>query len=128
MLRILIILYLFRKNTSQSGLYALSWSCLLMEHGLSNCSDSAKAEIQRLVDTQATLLSVVLSVGNCKKNAKAYQTLSAMWRSVKDSEELYGNAITSSDPSTHIVVFGSYFVRYLTETKRVDLINKYKVF
>lgn len=120
-------MYLFRKHTSQSGLYALGWSCLLIEHGLSNCSDSAKAEFQRLVDTQGTLLSVVLAVGNKNKNAKAYRTLSAMWRSVKGSEELYGNAITSSEPSTHIVVFGSYLIRYLTETKRVDLINKYKV-
>ncbi|XP_021942062.1 eIF-2-alpha kinase activator GCN1, partial [Zootermopsis nevadensis] len=115
------------KHTSQSGLYALGWSCLLIEHGLSNCSDSAKAEFQRLVDTQGTLLSVVLAVGNKNKSAKAYRTLSAMWRSVKGSEELYGNALTSSEPSTHIVVFGSYLIRYLTETKRVDLINKYKV-
>jgi DNA gyrase/topoisomerase IV subunit B len=100
---------------------------LLIEHGLNNCSDNAKAEFQRLVDTQATLLSVVLAVGNNRKSAKAYRTLSAMWRSVKGSEELYGNAITSSEAGTHIVVFGSYLIQHLTETKRADLINKYKV-
>jgi hypothetical protein len=100
---------------------------LLVEHGLKNCSDNAKAEFQRLADAQATLLSVVLGAGNKKKTAKAYRTLSAMWRCVKDSEELYGNAITSSVPSKHIVVFGSYLIQYLTETRRADLIKKYKV-
>jgi hypothetical protein len=98
-----------------------------VEHGLGSCSDSTEAEFQHLVDTQATLLSVVLALGNKKKNAKAYRTLSAMWRSVKVSEELYGNAVINSEPSTHIVVFGSHLIRYLTETKRVELINKYKV-
>lgn len=122
-----ISLYVFRNNTSQSGLYALKWSCLLVEHGLNNCSDNAKAEFQHLVDTQATLLSVVLAIGNKKKSAKAYRTLSAMWRCVKGSEELYGNAITGSVTSTHIVVFGSYLIQHLTETRRADLIKKYKV-
>jgi hypothetical protein len=118
---------LCRNNTSQNGLYALRWSCLLVEHGLNNCSDNTKAEFLRLVDTQATLLSVVLAVGKNKKTSKAYRILSAMWRSVKGSEELYGNAITSTEPSTHIVVFGSYFIQHLTETKRADLIKIYKV-
>ncbi|KAJ9595704.1 hypothetical protein L9F63_013117, partial [Diploptera punctata] len=113
-------------NTSQSGLFALTWSCLLIEHGLNNCSDNAKAEFQRLVETQAILLSVVLAVEN-KKSDRAYRILTSMWKSVKGSEELYGNAITNSEPSTQIVVFGSYLIRYLTETKRTDLINKYKV-
>ncbi|PSN30844.1 hypothetical protein C0J52_25718 [Blattella germanica] len=114
-------------NTSHSGLYALRWSCLLVEHGLKNCSDNAKAEFQRLVETQAILLSVVLAAGNRKNSARAYRILSAMWKSVTDSEELYGNAISSSDQSTQIVTFGSYFIRYLTETKKIELIGKYKV-
>lgn len=79
------------------------------------------------MDTQAALLSVVLAVGKSKKTVKAYRILSAMWRSVKGSEELYGSAITSSEPSTHVVVFGSYFIQHLTETKRADLIKIYKV-
>lgn len=79
------------------------------------------------MDTQATLLSVVLAVGKNKNTSKVYRTLSAMWRSVKGSEELYGHAITSSEPSTHIVVFGSYFIQHLAETRRADLIKMYKV-
>nr|CAD7433309.1 unnamed protein product [Timema monikensis] len=114
------------KNTSQSGLYALSWSCLLIEHGLNNCSDNAKAEFQRLVDAQAVLLSVVAAAGVGRNTAKAYKILSTMWKSVKGSEELYSNALTSAEPSAHIVVFGSYLIRYLSETKRTELIAKYK--
>jgi hypothetical protein len=72
-------------------------------------------------------LSVVLAAGNKKRAAKAYRTLSAMWRCVKDSEELYGNAVTSSVPSTQIVVFGSYLIQHLTQLRRADLIRKYKV-
>ena len=121
-------MYLFhRNNTSQSGQYALGWSCLLIEHGLNNCSDNAKAEFQRLVETQAILLSVVLAAANKKKSDRAYRILTYMWKSVKGSEELYGNAITSSEASTHIVVFGSYLIRHLTESKRTEVISKYKV-
>nr|CAD7442358.1 unnamed protein product [Timema bartmani] len=114
------------KNTSQSGLYALSWSCLLIEHGLNNCSDNAKAEFQRLVDAQAVLLSVVAAAGVGRNTAKAYKILSTMWKSVKGSEELYSNALTNAEPSAHIVVFGSYLIRYLSEIKRTELIAKYK--
>ena len=99
----------------------------MVEHGLKNCSDNAKAEFQRLVETQAILLSVVLAAGNRKNSARAYRILSAMWKSVTDSEELYGNAISSSDQSTQIVTFCYYFIAYFTETKKIELIRKYKV-
>ncbi|KAJ8872924.1 hypothetical protein PR048_026540 [Dryococelus australis] len=114
------------KNTSQSGLYALGWSCLLIEHGLNNCSDNAKAEFQQLVEAQTWLLSVVVATQDRRICSKAYRLLSKTWRAVKGCEELYGNALSSAEPGSQVVVFGSYLLQYLTETKKADLINKYK--
>ncbi|XP_066998088.2 stalled ribosome sensor GCN1 [Anabrus simplex] len=112
--------------TSQSGLIALSWTCILVVNGLRNCSDNAKAEFQKLVNTQATLLAVVVAARNPKKNAKAYRLLSSTLSSIDGVEELYANAVSAAEPGSHTVVFGAYLIRHLNDAKKLNLV-KFKV-
>ncbi|XP_049938173.1 eIF-2-alpha kinase activator GCN1 [Schistocerca serialis cubense] len=113
-------------STSQTGLFALGWSCLLVQHGFKNSSDNTKAEFRRLIEVQAMLLNIVVAARRPKKSHKAYHLLSTTWKSVKECEELYVNAITNLDPGAHVLVLGSCLIQYLTCIKKTDLFNKFK--
>ncbi|XP_039292554.1 eIF-2-alpha kinase activator GCN1 [Nilaparvata lugens] len=114
------------KNIAQSGLFALEWSSLLVEQGLGKCSSVGKGEFQRLVETQSIILSIIVAAGNKKRTNKAYKVFCRMWRSSPEMVELYGNALSSLPATAHTVVFGSYFLQFLGESKQNDIIEKYK--
>ncbi|RZF42658.1 hypothetical protein LSTR_LSTR001453 [Laodelphax striatellus] len=114
------------KNIAQSGLFALEWSSLLVEQGLSKCSSVGKGEFQRLVETQSIILSIIVAAGNKKRTSKAFKVFCRIWRSSPEMIELYGNALSSLPPTAHTVVFGSYFLQFLGDTKQSEIIEKYK--
>lgn len=63
---LMIFFFNFSKSTAQSGLFALEWTSLLVEQGLNKCTDIGKNEFQRLVETQAILISIIVAAGNSK--------------------------------------------------------------
>lgn len=128
--------FLNRRYTCQNGLYALSWSCLLVQHTLSRCSsEMVESELPRLILTQAQLLSVIVATSEHKRaTERAYHYLKIMWRNNPNIEESYANTLANTisdhpanEPMHHLVVCASFLVRYLTEAKRQDLLTKHKV-
>ncbi|KAG8223949.1 hypothetical protein J437_LFUL003757 [Ladona fulva] len=115
------------KNTAQTGLYALGWSCLLIQHGFKKHFETSKVEFQRLIEVQAILLLIVVAAEDSLRSRKAYQILSSTWHSVPGSENVCGDIVVGgSEPSTHNAILGAYLIRYLASEKKTDLINKYK--
>lgn len=70
-----------RKNTSQTGLYALRWSTVLVEGALKAPEDVL--DYNTLVLAQANLLAVVTAYGDKKKNEKGYSLVSTYFNNVK---------------------------------------------
>ncbi|GBP56848.1 eIF-2-alpha kinase activator GCN1 [Eumeta japonica] len=66
------------KSTCQSGLYALRWSCVLVEGSLKNHVGD-EVDYQTIVLAQANLLAVITAFGDHKKNSKAYSVLNNSW-------------------------------------------------
>ncbi|XP_046688091.1 eIF-2-alpha kinase activator GCN1-like [Homalodisca vitripennis] len=111
------------KSTAETGLIALYWSTLLVEHGLAKCTDSGKAHFQQLVEAQSVLFSAIIAANIAKKTEKAYQLLGGPW---KRYQELYSNAVPSLPQTVHTVVFGAYYIRHLIESKNQDVVDKLK--
>lgn len=60
----------------------------------------------------------------CRKTEKAHHLMTGPWKKYQD---LYTNAVSSLPQNVHTVVFAAYFIRFLTERKNQDVIDKIKV-
>ncbi|XP_028035975.1 eIF-2-alpha kinase activator GCN1 isoform X1 [Bombyx mandarina] len=68
------------KSNSQSGLFALRWSSVLVES--SPKSLEHEVDLNSLILAQANLLATVCAYGDKKKNKKAYSVLHAVWSKI----------------------------------------------
>ncbi|XP_047528363.1 eIF-2-alpha kinase activator GCN1 [Vanessa atalanta] len=87
------------KSTSQTGLYALRWTTILVE-GSINAPDDV-LDYTTLVLAQANLLAVVTAYGDKKKNEKGYSMLHNSWKAM-GSEKLqkWLNVLLSQPPDS----------------------------
>ncbi|CAH3879772.1 unnamed protein product [Pieris brassicae] len=116
------------KNTSQSGLYALRWTTVLVENGIK--VENGEVDYTPLVLCQANLLAAVSAFGDKHKNDKAYTMLHTSWQSVgveklgKWIEVLLSQA---PDSGPHICVTFSALCKHTKQIDKQDLVLKHKV-
>lgn len=141
---------IFRSSTSQSSLYALKWSCVLIQNGLpENCDLDL---ISTLVGAQSALLMAVTAHGNLKKNRKAYFAVNIYFISIKtlmlfifiwfiviflqlhhlwikvgqNVEEKWLQAMNNGEGSQISVMAGA-LCKHLKSQGRISLFENYKV-
>ncbi|XP_048479681.1 eIF-2-alpha kinase activator GCN1-like isoform X2 [Plutella xylostella] len=68
------------KNTCQSGLIALRWSTILVEHALKEPAQDF--DYKTIILAQANLLCTVTAYGDHKRNDKAYTLLHHAWSTI----------------------------------------------
>ncbi|XP_045491112.1 eIF-2-alpha kinase activator GCN1 [Colias croceus] len=115
------------KNISQSGLYALRWSTVLVENGLKSADDGV--DFTPLVMCQANLLAVVTAYGDKRKNENAYSMLHTAWSSIGvEKLEKWIEVLLSQAPDSgpQICVSFSALCRHTKQIGKEDLIIKHK--
>nr|BAN20950.1 translational activator gcn1 [Riptortus pedestris] len=111
------------KSTAQGSLQALSWSSILVSSALNKCSDENKQDFQTILNAQSLLYSSVLASTNKKKISKANQMLTSLWNSNDLILSLYEKGVLCLPDSTHSIVFGSFFIKYLCEKKSAEILE-----
>ncbi|XP_052737701.1 eIF-2-alpha kinase activator GCN1 [Bicyclus anynana] len=115
------------KYTSQTGLYALRWSTVLVEGAIKDPEDVL--DYNTLVLVQANLLTVVTAFGEKKKNEKGYALLHNSW-SAMGSERLvkWVNVLLSqpADSGPQLCIGFSAICRHVKQTTDEALITTHK--
>ncbi|XP_038215346.1 eIF-2-alpha kinase activator GCN1 [Zerene cesonia] len=115
------------KNISQSGLYALRWSTVLVENGLKSAEDGV--DFTPLVLCQANLLAVVTAYGDKRKNENAYSMLHTAWSGIGvEKLEKWIEVLLSQAPDSgpQICVSFSALCRHTKQIGKEDIIIKHK--
>ncbi|KAK7871251.1 hypothetical protein R5R35_007540 [Gryllus longicercus] len=113
------------QTTAAAGLFGLSWTCVLVMNSRKITQEDA--ELEKLLDVQASMFAVVVAARDTGKTRKAFRMLTMMWRKVEGSAEKYNELIKKAAPEFHMVVFGSYFVKFLCDSKKWDLLSSVRV-
>nr|XP_018901965.1 PREDICTED: eIF-2-alpha kinase activator GCN1 [Bemisia tabaci] len=114
------------KNTGRSGLFALQWSVILVDHGLTkNSTDDSKAELSNLVEIQSKLFSAAVGARYPKITRKAYKLLSQMWILSRHILEQYQQIILGSESHPHLLIFGACLLENLSAAQK-DVIPNFK--
>ncbi|KAI5695392.1 hypothetical protein M8J75_015865 [Diaphorina citri] len=118
-------------NSVAKCLYApLSWSFIILK-SLDVSNEVNKGSFENLVKAQSILVAHVVASTNPKVLDSMFKSLCSMFQnSGKPSvlTEKYGEAILKSEQTSHTVILGSYFIKYLKAAKLEGDIAKYKTF
>lgn len=137
--------FFLRTNTAQTALYALKWSCLVYSVGSSKNEKTVKAEISKIIEAQALLLTCVVSASNAKLLNKAYKLvliillvlneflklilfqLEDVWNKIKDSEKLYLDILKSLEQNQCNIILAAALAKRLTALNNINLFSEYVV-
>ncbi|KAI5717848.1 hypothetical protein M8J77_012296 [Diaphorina citri] len=118
-------------NSVAKCLYApLSWSFIILK-SLDVSNEVNKGSFENLVKAQSILVAHVVASTNPKVLDSMFKSLCSMFQnSGKPSvlTEKYGEAILKFEQTSHTVILGSYFIKYLKAAKLEGDIAKYKTF
>lgn len=95
------------KNVSQSALYGLEWSVLLLHHGWKTQKDVIQNNLPQIVDAQAILLTSVVASGQKKKIKKANVLINNVLSATPSIDSLYLTTLKSMEQTYFIVVLES---------------------
>ncbi|CAH2086956.1 unnamed protein product [Euphydryas editha] len=115
------------KNTSQTGLYALRWTTILVEGSLGATEDVL--DYNTLVLAQVNLLSVVTAYGDKKKNDKGYSMLHNTWKAMGNEKlQKWLNVLLSQAPESgpQLCVAFSALCRHAKQINDEALIYSHK--
>ncbi|KAL3270236.1 hypothetical protein HHI36_009292 [Cryptolaemus montrouzieri] len=112
-------------NTSQTGLYALQWSCLLFANGWKYNEKAVLEHISQIVEIQSILFTTVEAGNNSKRSAKAFNLINAALEKVPASEKLYLETLKKLEQSPPVVILAAAVARRLTLIENNDLFGQY---
>ncbi|XP_059061266.1 LOW QUALITY PROTEIN: stalled ribosome sensor GCN1 [Achroia grisella] len=115
------------KSISQSGLYALRWSTVLVNNSLT-AKEEDDVDYKSLVLSQANLLAVVTAYGNKRKNDKAYSMLHTSWCAIgsKLGKWLEVLVAQAADSGPHVCVAFSALCRHYKQVGDEQTISQHK--
>ncbi|XP_050665165.1 eIF-2-alpha kinase activator GCN1 isoform X2 [Leptidea sinapis] len=113
------------KNLSQSGLYALRWTTVLVENGLKG----EPVDYNIIVLSQANLLTTVIAYGDKKKIGKAYSMLHNAWKTIGIEEvSNWVEVLLSQAPDSgpHVCITFSALCRHYKDVNNQEIILQHK--
>lgn len=69
----------------------------------------------------------VCAAQNKKLINKSHHLLCSMWDLLHSSWTAYCDSLVKLEPTSHALIFGSYFLDYLKKKNQIELISKCKV-
>ncbi|XP_066249177.1 stalled ribosome sensor GCN1 [Euwallacea similis] len=104
-------------NVSQSALFALEWTTILLQHGWKTQEKVLNNSLPQIIEAQAVFLTTVVASAKRKKAEKAQGLLNQFWTSIENSISLYLHNLKTIDQSPYIVVMESALVRACQKDK-----------
>ncbi|KAI8491413.1 eIF-2-alpha kinase activator GCN1, partial [Branchiostoma belcheri] len=108
------------------NLTGLRWSCLLLHTSFSGTKNCTGPLWTKLVRIQSALLHTTVGCRKASISLGAYKVLKSAWVKIPGLAAVYGETVSSLEPSLVLMCLVGAVMRYFTETKDTDNINKFK--
>ncbi|XP_078600399.1 stalled ribosome sensor GCN1-like [Branchiostoma floridae x Branchiostoma japonicum] len=108
------------------SLTGLRWSCLILHTTFSGTEKCTGALWTKLVKIQSALLHTTAVCRKASISLGAYKVLKSAWVKLPGLAAACGETLCSLEPSLVLMCLVGAVMRYFTETKDMDNINKFK--
>ncbi|XP_060079689.1 stalled ribosome sensor GCN1-like [Ylistrum balloti] len=113
------------KSTSGEALFALTWTCVVMQETFLK-GNLSRDSFKQLVGVQCGLVYGALASGSKVISFSAYRKLVSIFRSSDKAVEEYAQLLTEIEASMFVLSSAGILISYLTKTKDQELLKKFK--
>ncbi|XP_025837277.1 eIF-2-alpha kinase activator GCN1 [Agrilus planipennis] len=100
------------KFVSHVALSGLNWACILITNGWKKDDKLIIENLSRIVNSQAILITVIVSSGLNNKILKGYKLLFNIWKTIPNLIQLYMEQLQKLDQCQQVAVLGSVMIKY----------------
>ncbi|XP_069136043.1 stalled ribosome sensor GCN1-like [Argopecten irradians] len=113
------------KSTSGEALFALTWTCVVMQETFLK-GKLSRDSFKQLVGVQCGLVYGALAAGSKTISMSAYRKLLWIFKSSDKAVEEYTQLLTEVEASMFVLSPAGIVMTYLTKTKNQELLKKFK--